>query len=97
VSDQLTKALNNVRDANDLREVLLQTMASEGQIVRTRDDDFNNKLIRQPQAEGSLPVSNFKFEREVRFAESTGKRALLIKANSLADLDALQRQLTGER
>jgi hypothetical protein len=92
---ELEAALAGVTDANQVREVTLRVMASQGTIVRTRDQ-FDNRAIRQTQAEASLPVSNFKFEREVRFAESTGKRALLIKANTLEELNQLERQVTGQ-
>jgi len=97
MSDQLEKALNNVSDVSQLREVLLQTMASEGTIVRSRDDAFNNRLIRQPQTpEASLPANNYAFEREVRFHPESGKRTLIIRAMTLADLNELERQVTGQ-
>ena len=96
-NQQLEEALNNVNDASELRETLLSTLAAQGQIVRSRDDAFNNHLVvRQLEPNVSLPANGFKFEREVRFAESTGKRALVIRANSIEDLNALERQVTGQ-
>jgi hypothetical protein len=88
-NQQLEEALNRVHDASDLRETLLSTLAAQGQITRTRDDAFNTHLvIRQPEPDASLPANGFKFEREIHFAPSTGKRSLVIRANSLEDLIA---------
>jgi hypothetical protein len=93
---QLDEALNSCQDASQLREIMLQTLASTGQIVRTRDDAFNIKTIPQPQSEASLPANGFRYEREVHFAQSTGKRSLVIRANTQADLNELERQVTGQ-
>jgi hypothetical protein len=91
---ELEAALAGVTDANQVREVTLRVMASQGTIVRTRDDEFRE--IRQQSPEATLPTSNYKFEREVRFHPESGKRTLLIRGNSQSDLDALEKQLTGE-
>ena len=94
-NQQLEEALAGVTDTSQLRETLLKTLSDQGQIVRSRDDAFNNHLvIRQPEPDATLPANGYKFEREVRFAESTGKRALVLRANSQADLDALEKQVT---
>jgi hypothetical protein len=85
-----------VQNASDLRETLLSTLAAQGTVVRSRDDEFNNRVIHQPEPNVPLPANGFKFEREVRFAESTGKRSLVIRANTLEDLQALERQVTGQ-
>jgi hypothetical protein len=94
-NEALENALNNVTDASSLRETLLNTLAEQGQIFRTRDP-FNNRLIRQPEQNVSLPANGYVFEKEIRWAESTGKRPVIIRANSQADLDALERQVTGQ-
>jgi len=94
---ELEEALSRVTNASDLRETLLSTLAAQGQIVRMRDDEFNLHALRQSETpNASLAVSSYKYEREVRFAESTGKRALVIRANSLDELNLLARQVTGE-
>ena len=96
-NSELEEALNRVNNASDLRETLLATLAGQGQIVRMRDDEFNLHALRQSETpSASLAVSSYKYEREVRFAESTGKRALVLRANSQADLDALEKQVTGQ-
>src|SRR6266700_2314810 len=91
---ELEDALNNVQNASDLRETLLNTLAQQGTIVRSQNDQFDTRLIvGQPQTpDASLPANGYKYEREVRFAESTGKRTLVLRANSQADLDALEVQ-----
>jgi hypothetical protein len=95
-SPELEAALSQVHDVNDLRETLLATLAAQNQIVRTRDQ-FDNRAIRQTQAEGSpLAASQYRYEKEIYFAESTGKRPLVIRATNQADLDALERQVTGQ-
>src|ERR1700680_2114212 len=92
---ELESALNNVTDASQLRETLLSTLAAQGQIVRSRDDAFNNHLVMRPQTpEASLSASTFRFEKEIRWAESTGKRAVIIRSNSQAALDELEKQIT---
>ena len=96
-NQQLDAAINGAQTASELREVMLSTLQQQGTLVRSRDDEFNNRLIRQPQTpDASLAASQFKYEREIHFAESTGKRSLLIKANTIEDLEALTRQVTGE-
>jgi hypothetical protein len=94
---ELEAALAEVNNASDLREIMLAELSRQGQVVRTRDDAFNNHLvIRQPEPDDSLPANNFKFEKEIHFAQSTGKRSLVIRAKSLDDLNALERQVTGQ-
>jgi len=49
-----------------------------------------------PEAQPGTPAaSSFKFEREVRFHPESGKRNLVIRANTQADLDALEHQILG--
>ncbi len=49
-----------------------------------------------PEAQPGTPAtSGFKFEREVRFHPESGKRTLVIRANTQADLDALEAQILG--
>jgi hypothetical protein len=94
---ELEAALAGVTDASQLREVMLRTLAAQGQVVRMRGDEFDTRLVRPQQTtEASLPASQYRFEREIRFHPESGKRSLVIRGNSQQDLDALQRQLTGE-
>src|SRR6267378_851121 len=94
-NQQLEEALNSVHDASDLRETLLSTLAAQGQITRTRDDAFNTHLvIRQPQTpDPTLPANGFRYEKEITFNPESGRRNLMIRANSMEDLTALENQI----
>jgi len=95
-TQELADALSRVTDPSSIRDVLLNQLAAEGQVVRTRDDQFNNHLVLRPQTpEAPLPGTEFRFEREVKFHPESGKRTLIIRANTKEDLDALERQVTG--
>ena len=93
---QLEEALNRVNNASDLRETLLATLAAQGRIVRMRDDEFNLHAIRQPQTpDPTLPGNGFRYEKEITFNPESGRRNLMIRANSMEDLTALENQILG--
>ncbi len=95
-NSELEEALNRVNNASDLRETLLATLAGQGQIVRMRDDEFNLHAIRQPQpSDVSLPANSFRYEKEITFNPESGRRNLMIRANSMEDLTALENQILG--
>jgi hypothetical protein len=90
----LDAAITACNDASTLREVMLNSLQSSGVLIRSRDDQFNNRLVPQAQTPGApLPASNYRFEREIRFHPESGKRTLLIRGNSQQDLDALEAQI----
>ena len=92
---ELDAAINEATNFEGMRESMLRTMAAQGQIVRSREDAYDVRVIATPQTPGAaLPATGYKFEREVRFHPSTGKRTLLIRANSIEDLNALENQVT---
>jgi hypothetical protein len=84
----------------NMRESLKAALVGEGRIARDSESlGYGTRLLPvqyQPTPDVPLSANGFKFEREVRFAESTGKRALLIRANTIEDLNALERQVTGQ-
>lgn len=92
-------AINSATTQSDLRELMLAAMEKSGMTVpRTRDEEFNIRLTRQaaaPPPDQALAASGYKFERTIRFHESTGRRALVIRGNSEADLNALESQILG--
>jgi len=95
-NQQLEEALAGVTDTSQLRETLLKTLSDQGQIVRSRDDAFNNHLvIRQPEPDASLPANGFRYEKEITFNPESGRRNLMIRANSMEDLTALENQILG--
>src|SRR6266581_6969008 len=97
VSDRaLEDALNNVQNASDLRETLLNTLAQQGTIVRSQNDEFDTRLIRQPQTpEAPLPANGFRYEKELTFDPESGRKNLMLRANTMEDLAALERQILG--
>ena len=92
---ELDAAFEGALTVSDLRETMLQTLSKQGTVVRASDSEFNNRLvIRQPQTpDAPLPANGFKFEREIRFYPDSGKRTLIIRANTQADLDAVEAQI----
>jgi hypothetical protein len=54
---ELENALNKIHNASDLRETLLATLVSQGQIVRTRDSEFNTHLVMRQPSEPSPAVT----------------------------------------
>jgi hypothetical protein len=93
---ELEAALAEVNNSSDLREIMLAELSRQGQVVRTRDDAFNNHLvIRQPEPDASLPANGFRYEKEITFNPESGRRNLMIRANSMEDLTALENQILG--
>jgi 2-phospho-L-lactate guanylyltransferase (CobY/MobA/RfbA family) len=84
--------------SEQIKEVLKQSMEQRGVIApRQRGDaatvHINHNAQAQLTGEVPLSASGFKFERELRFAPESGKRTLILRANSEADLDALEAQI----
>jgi len=48
-NQQLDDAINSAQTTAELRERMLSTLAAQGQIVRMREDEFDNRVIRQPE------------------------------------------------
>jgi len=95
---KLDEEISNCNDPERIREIAKSHLASTGVIVRERGG-YGLQVVPgyrpEPEKDVSLSASGFKYEREIKFAESTGKRALLIRANTPEDLAALERQVTG--
>ena len=93
---ELDRVINEARTPQELREAMLSTMAQQGTIVRSRDDEFNNRLILRPTTpDPNQPGtgSGFRFERELKFHPDSGKQSLVLRANTIADLDRLEAQI----
>jgi hypothetical protein len=98
--DAVTKAVNASNTFQDLRESMLQALEKAGTIVRPKGEGefavrVNPNTQPIPEHDTSVPASGWKFEKEIRFAESTGRRTLLIHAQTPEDLAALERQILG--
>jgi hypothetical protein len=95
---ELEAVINRAQTSGELRELMLQELSRQGHIVRVREDEFDIRRgpgAAEAQSAPSLPVSGYKFERTIRFHESTGKRALVIRADTKEQLDALEHQIVG--
>ena len=94
---ELEDALNNVQDPSELRQTLLHTLAQQGTIVRSQNDEFDTRLIvGQPQTpDASLPANGFRYEKELTFDPESGRKNLMLRANTMEDLAALERQILG--
>ena len=78
-----------------IREATLDILSKRHQIERSTTGAFETRILKPMETDEPTPTgSGFKFEKEIKFAESTGKRALVIRANTPEDLAALERQVT---
>jgi hypothetical protein len=93
---ELDDAVNGSNNFEMLRENMLSTLSNRGLLTRSRTDAFDIRVLNAPVLDAPPPTSGsgFKFEKEVRFAESTGRRTLVIRANSIEDLNALEQQVS---
>jgi hypothetical protein len=95
------KIADESTNVEELRERMKAKLVADGFVVRERGYEIGSDVLTH-EAENAAPAnpsgasiaSNFKFEREVRFAEFTGRRSMVIRANTLADLDALENLVT---
>jgi len=90
---QLDEAINGAMTPSDLREKMLQTLAAQGTVVRSRDDQFNNRLvIRQPEPQPAvaLPANPATCVRTIYPA---GNNRFEIYGASEQELDEKERQI----
>jgi hypothetical protein len=93
---KLDEVINNATNVEEMREAMLATLAAQGTIVRDRTDAYNTRVIAPRESQSApAPTSQFKFEKEIRFHPESGKRTLVIRANTQEDLVALERQILG--
>jgi hypothetical protein len=90
----LDKALQECTDPRLIPEILaahgMTSRHGSGVCAVVPDSNVTPSQSPAPSSGG------FEFEREVRFAESTGKQTLIIRAHSLEALNLLEKQVTGE-
>jgi hypothetical protein len=76
--------------------------ASQGETIgenyERMKESFHAAMAANPSAaapsDSSVPAAyQFKYEREVRFHPESGRRTLVLRADSEADLDALERSI----
>jgi hypothetical protein len=86
---ELDAAINGVTDVTALRETLLRTLTAQGTLVRSRDDEFNNRLIRKPEAETpevALPANPAR-DTCVRVVYPSGNNRVELYGRSEQELD----------
>ena len=88
------KKLDDICTTATSFEEMMHALHEATGIPDASSDPFNSRPSSVTAAESALPAaSGFEFEREIKFHESTGKRNLVIRAHTEADLDALERQI----
>jgi hypothetical protein len=94
---ELEAAVNGATTPQELREAMLSTLTKQGQIVRTRDDEFNNRLV--PQApETSTPQLDDRRDNRPVNAERVlylqgNSRIVITSADGESALDAIEEKL----
>jgi hypothetical protein len=79
-----------------LRESLKAALVQDGRLARDSESlGYGVQFIGHPQTQGdpTLPAGGFKFEREFRYHPSSGRRPLMLRANSLEELNQLQTEI----
>lgn len=79
-----------------MREAMKAALVGEGRMERGDRESlgFGARGIPERQtSDASMPANGFKFEREFKYAPSSDRRSLMLRANTQADLDALARQM----
>jgi hypothetical protein len=81
----------------NMREALKAALVGEGRISRDADSlGYGTRLLpvqHQPQSDVPLAANGFKCEREFHYHPSSGRRSLMLRANSLEELNELQAQM----
>jgi hypothetical protein len=92
---QLEDAVNSAQTPAELRERMLSTLAAQGQIVRTREDEFDNRVVRQPETptprleeRDSRPIN----AERVLYLQGNS-RIVITSADGEAALDKIEAQL----
>lgn len=86
---EIDEAVSKCTNPEQIREIMNQILARRGVISRDRRDPFSTRVVGQYEMEGPLDT-NPKHEKVVRFAESTGRRPVVISANTPTRLAELE-------
>ena len=93
---ELDAAIAKCNSPEEIRELTKASLASQGIISRDRQDgNYGARVLRLPEqtSDTSLPAHGFKYEREFKYAPESGRRSLMLRANTLEDLQALEREM----
>jgi hypothetical protein len=92
----LDQKIAECNDPEKIREITKTHFAAHGIIERERGADFGARIIRQQPTDApnvSLPASGYKFEHEFKFNPESGRRSLILRANTKEDLADLIAQM----
>jgi hypothetical protein len=95
---QLDDAVNGSDNFEGMREKMKAQLARDGVISRDEASLLYGVSVTGRQSSEpnvSLPANGFRYEKELTFAPESGRRNLMLRANSLEDLAALERQILG--
>ena len=96
-NDALNAAISKCNSPEEIRELTKASLEAQGIISRNREDgNYGARLLRlpEPTADASLPAyGGLAFQKEIRWAESTGRRPLIIKAATPELLQELENDI----
>lgn len=99
--ETIEKICREATDAEDMRRQIKDHLARTGVIAQERGSGYGANVVGRFETDGTAApepaaaAKPYKYEKEIRFAESTGRRTLVIRANSLEDLTRLENEVTG--
>jgi hypothetical protein len=95
-SAALDAAIRNATSPEQIREIAKSAMIAAGVISRERGFESDVVVHRMPEMaapESSLPADEYPFTKYIRWAESTGRQPVTIRAKTLKRLQEIENQL----
>ena len=94
---ELEAAVNGATTPQELREAMLYALTKQGQIIRTRDDEFNNRLVPQAPETPSPRLDDRRDDRPINAERILylhgNSRIVITSADGEAALDAIETKL----
>jgi hypothetical protein len=94
-NQQLDDAITGANNFEAMREAMLQTLTAQGRVVRSRTDAYDVRVLRssEPEPNNAPPASGYRFEHEFRYHPASGRRSVILHANTMEDLNELIREM----
>jgi hypothetical protein len=88
-------ATDGILRTNDLDKLLLDASQGEtlGQNYEAMKEAFHNAQPLALPSDSPLPATEWEFSEEIRWAESTGRRPVILRAHTAEDLEQLKNQI----
>jgi hypothetical protein len=83
---ELAAALEQAQSVQEVIEITARVLAQQGQRQRGIAPELDDNPINK---------NGYLYAKELRFSEASGKKPLILRANTVEDLDALERQILG--